>query len=114
VVSAVIFSTLFAKVPSKVQANGIVSHIYLLETPYGISVFEAYFYKLTYQRGDTNGGAPLHYLVVAGLLKYNYNTDAERIKDKYISLLSAIPSGLQITRFGLMSSVCLSGHTDNN
>lgn len=87
VVSAANFSVLFAKIASKNQAQGIVENLLKLETPFGVRACEHKNYELTYQWGDANAWAPLHYLAVVGLGNYKQDTIATRIKDKYIRLV---------------------------
>jgi alpha,alpha-trehalase len=87
VVSAAIFSLLYVGVAAPFQAKGIVKALPLLETEYGLRACEDKHYPLVYQWGETNAWAPLQLLAVKGLMNYKYKADADRISNKYISLV---------------------------
>lgn len=87
VISAANFSVLFANLANASQAKGVVQILPLLETEFGVRACEINDYKLSYQWGDVNGWAPLHYLAVTGLRNYKLNADANRISTKYITLV---------------------------
>jgi alpha,alpha-trehalase len=88
VVSAAIFSLMYAKVVNHQKANVVVGSLKLLETPFGLRSCEEKKYDRLYQWGDVNGWAPLHFIAVVGLKNYKYNQESNRIRDKYIHLIN--------------------------
>ena len=83
VVSAAVFSLLYAgAVPIK-DAPGIVRALDALEFPHGIAACENKDYPYAYQWSYPNGWAPLHFLAIKGLDNYGFREDARRIASKY-------------------------------
>lgn len=88
VVSAAIFSLLYAQVLSKEEVGQIKNELLdKLEYPYGISACEKKDYGYVYQWSYPNGWAPLNYLAVRGLNNYGLKVDAKRISEKYLSMV---------------------------
>ncbi|MNQ96982.1 Periplasmic trehalase precursor [compost metagenome] len=87
VTSAAVFSLLFSKVATPLQAKGIVKELPKLETNYGLRATESKLYGKTYQWGETNGWAPLHFIAVKGLENYGFVNASKRIGDKYVSTI---------------------------
>lgn len=89
VVSAGIFSLLYAKVLSKEEVMAMKTELLnALEFPYGISACENKDYGYVYQWSYPNGWAPLNYLSVRGLDNYGLKEDAKRISKKYQMMVS--------------------------
>jgi len=88
VVSAAIFSLMYAKVVNNQQAKKIVRSLNLLETSFGLRACEDKKYDRSYQWGCVNGWAPLHFIAAAGLENYKYHTESNRIQVKFIHLIN--------------------------
>lgn len=88
IVSAAIFSLMYAKVVNNQQAEKIINSLKLLETPYGIRSCEDRKYDRTYQWGSTNGWAPLNFIAAVGLENYKFHVESNRIQNKYINLVN--------------------------
>jgi alpha,alpha-trehalase len=87
VISAAMYSALFAELATPEQAEALVDSLHLLETEFGIAACQQGDYHLRYQWGQENGWAPVHYLVIKGLLSYGFENDADRIAGKFINLV---------------------------
>ncbi|MCF8405731.1 MAG: alpha,alpha-trehalase [Bacteroidales bacterium] len=87
VISTAMFTTLFAELASQEQAETLVGSLHLLETKFGVAACRQSDYHLRYQWGPENGWAPVHYLVIKGLLNYGFENDADRIAGKFIDLV---------------------------
>lgn len=88
VLSAAVFSPLYTGMASKRQADGIRMALPRLETQYGLRTCEKTTDKRNYQWGAVNGWAALHYIAVCGLSNYGYNQEANRLRDKYLDLVT--------------------------
>lgn len=88
VVSAAIFSLMYAKIPDKKQATRLVNALDKLEFEYGIASCENKVYDYPYQWSYPNAWAPLQYLAVRGLHNYGFSKEAERISKKYIEAVT--------------------------
>jgi len=88
VLSAAIFSLMYAKAVNNEQAKKIVNALKLLETPFGLRTCEDKNYDRTYQWGSTNGWAPLHFIAAVGLENYKYHAESSRIENKYINMVN--------------------------
>ena len=90
VFSAASFYPLFAGLAEPENAEALVENINRLETEYGILACEKNESEGTYQWDYPNGWACLHYIVISGLDKYGYKTEAARIAEKYINLVEKV------------------------
>ncbi len=88
IISAAIFSLLFAEVVEPEEAKHLVKSLKKLEFEYGIASCENRDYQYQYQWCYPNGWAPLHYITVKGLDNYAYTEDAQRIAGKYVKMVS--------------------------
>lgn len=87
VVSAAVFSLLFAEAVAPKDARDIVRALGVLEFPHGVAACEDKPYGFGYQWSYPNGWAPLHYLVIRGLDNYGYRREARRIARKYVDMI---------------------------
>lgn len=88
VVSAAVFSLMYAKVLSEEEVNKMKSALLeKLEYSFGISACENKDYGYIYQWSFPNGWAPLNYLAVRGLDNYGLKKEAQRIGKKYLSMV---------------------------
>ena len=81
------FYPLFVGVANDEQAAKTVANLYRLEEEYGVASCEYREDLLGLQWDHPHGWAPLHYILIDGLLRYGYVTEAERIARKYCSLV---------------------------
>lgn len=88
VVSAAIFSLMYAKVVDQSEANDLVKALDKLEFEYGVSTCENRDYQYSYQWSYPNGWAPLQYLAVRGLDNYGFRNEAQRIAHKYVDMVT--------------------------
>ena len=86
IVSAAMFYPLFTGLCTPLQAKKTVLLLPKLETAYGISCSENRLDLNNLQWDYPNGWACLHYIVIHGLLRYGYKTEALRIARKYVAL----------------------------
>lgn len=87
VLSAAVFTTLFAGLATKAQAVGVVCGLELLEFRYGLSVCEDRHYEYEYQWSFPNCWPSSTFMTVMGLADYGYHRDAVRLSEKYIRLV---------------------------
>ncbi len=82
---------LFVGMLDQNEAEILVENLNRLETEYGVAASEERIDadKYLYQWQYPNGWAPLHSVVINGLLRYGYFNDAKRIAAKYVSLVEA-------------------------
>lgn len=88
VVSAAVFSLLYANIPDQKQAARLVNALDKLEFEYGIAACENKKYDYPYQWSYPNAWAPLQYLTVRGLHNYGYDKEAKRVSEKYIGAVT--------------------------
>ena len=80
------FHPLFTGLCTTQQAAKTVLLLPKLETEYGIACSENRTDLNHLQWDYPNGWACLHYIVIHGLLRYGYRTEALRIAKKYVAL----------------------------
>ena len=85
--SAASFYPLTFGLATKEQAEKTVSLLPKIETEYGIAACENKDTNMLLQWDYPNGWACLHYMVIKGLLNYGYKVEAERIAQKYASVV---------------------------
>lgn len=92
--SAAVFFALWSELASKEQAELIVKNLLPeLEYDYGIVTTEEVKledpsdYK---QWAHPNGWAPLHWAAVSGLIKYGYQKEANRIAEKWVTVVDKV------------------------
>jgi len=90
VFSAAGFYILWSGAATDEQAASTVKKLPLIECEHGVAVCENGERNAVYQWDWPNGWAPMHYIVVYGLLKYGYEKEARRIAQKYISSMEDI------------------------
>ena len=88
--SAASFCILWSGAATAEEAASTVKKLPLIECEYGVAVCENGERNTTYQWDWPNGWAPMHYIVVYGLLRYGYREDALRIAKKYTSSIEDI------------------------
>lgn len=80
------FVPMFAGMCNDEQAQQLVSHLVDFETDYGLTTTVKNYEPIeNVQWAVPNGWAPLHDLVVDGLLSYGFEAEALRIADKWVS-----------------------------
>lgn len=84
------FFPLFTKVATKTQAEKVKNNIKLFESDYGLTTTTKELMGNGIQWGYPNGWAPLHYVVIYGLLNYGYKKEALRIAKKFTKRLDEI------------------------
>ncbi|MBR9677458.1 alpha,alpha-trehalase [Candidatus Woesearchaeota archaeon] len=82
------FVPLWTKTASQHQAKKLVSNLKLFEHEFGLSTTDQNYGAKSKQWNYPNGWAPLHYLVIKGLLNYGFIDDAKRIATKWLYLCS--------------------------
>lgn len=88
--SAASFYPLWAGVLTEEEAASTVRNLPRLEKDFGVAVCEKGPRITAYQWDYPNGWAPIHYLVIHGLLRYGYTEDAKRIAKKYVDAMERI------------------------
>jgi alpha,alpha-trehalase len=88
VAAVMAFSPLWAGLASKEQAKRTAENLRLFECEWGITVCEKTQQQLRYQWDWPAGWAPLHYIVIAGLDRYGYKKQAQRIASRYLDLVT--------------------------
>ena len=88
--SAASFYPLWAGAVSEEVAAATVKKLPLIECEHGVAVCENGERNTTYQWDWPNGWAPMHYIVVYGLLRYGYKEEALRIAEKYTKAIEGI------------------------
>ena len=87
VLSAAVFTTLFAGLATKNQAVGVVRGLELLEFRHGLAVCEDRSYEYEYQWSFPNCWPPSTFMAAMGLAAYGYHREASRVSEKYIRLV---------------------------
>ncbi|MDW7680218.1 MAG: trehalase family glycosidase [bacterium] len=82
------FAPLWVNLASEKQAELVVKNLPRFEHEYGVAVCEQSEQKTVFQWDYPNGWAPMFYVVIQGLLNYDYKSDAERIAEKYLSVVT--------------------------
>lgn len=86
--SAASYYPLYFGMATDEEAGAAVERLPELETEWGIVTVERCDHiKGTFQWGYPNGWPPMQQIVVGGLLRYGYETDAKRIAKKFLSLM---------------------------
>ena len=88
--SAAAFYPLFVGIADKEHAQAVVENLYRLEQKFGILTCEKNDVKGNFQWDYPNGWACLQYIAIAGLDRYGYKAEAERIALKYTSLAEQV------------------------
>ncbi|MBQ8528914.1 MAG: alpha,alpha-trehalase, partial [Clostridia bacterium] len=81
------FYPLFAGIANDEQAAKTVANLYRLEQEFGVACCEYREDLMGLQWDYPHGWAPLHYMLIDGLLRYGYVTEAERIARKYCAVV---------------------------
>lgn len=88
------FFALWSELATPDQAQRMVEvHLPVFEQDYGCSTTEKYEAdptEFTKQWAWPNGWAPLHWIIVSGLLKYGYEVEAHRIAKKWVDLVNSV------------------------
>lgn len=85
VVSAAVFSLLYARVVEERYAADVARALDVLEYDYGIAACEDKPYDYVYQWSYPNAWAPIVYIAAAGLDNYGFRREARRIARKYVA-----------------------------
>ncbi len=85
VVSAASFQPYFVGLAGENQKSGLLNLLQMLESDWGIFTTEKTDKK--YQWAHPNIWAPCQYVAVEGLRRYGFDTEAERIAEKYVALI---------------------------
>lgn len=88
--SAAAYFPLFVGCASQKEAEAAAAALYRIEKKYGIAACEKNDVPGDYQWNYPNGWAPLHYIVINGLLQYGYKKEALRIAGKYKELAECV------------------------
>lgn len=88
VLSAAVFTTLFAGAATQEQAKTIINGLEYLEFDHGIAACENRPYEFEYQWSYPNSWAPSTYMTVMGLLRYGFHNEAVSIAKKYIRTIA--------------------------
>lgn len=88
VISAAIFSLMYAKVVDEDEAMFLVKSLNKLEYEYGITACEDKDYHYQYQWSFPNAWPPLYFITVKGLYNYKYDNEATRIARKYVTMVT--------------------------
>jgi alpha,alpha-trehalase len=78
------FYPLWARIASADQAHRVVRNLHVFEQPGGLQTSAR---KTGGQWDAPFGWAPLQWIAVEGLRHYGYNTEADRISEKFLSLV---------------------------
>jgi alpha,alpha-trehalase len=84
------FHPLFAGAAQQRQAAAICENIKNFEYDGGLSVCVENYGQMDKQWNWPNGWAPLHWIAVAGLWRYGYKQEAQRISEKFCSLVEKV------------------------
>ena len=87
VISAAVFTLLYARVLDDEMAKDAVRALERLEYDFGVAVCEDKDYGYRYQWSFPNTWPPTTYLAIRGLDNYGYTDAAERIARKYVSMV---------------------------
>ncbi len=85
--SAASFYPLYCGMATIEEAKSAKEALHRIETEYGILTCEKNDELGNYQWDYPNGWAPMHMMVVGGLLRYGYKEDALRIAKKFTNLI---------------------------
>jgi alpha,alpha-trehalase len=92
--SVAAFFALWSELATPEQARRMVeTHLAVFEFPGGVATTERYEPEpgdFSKQWAWPNGWAPLHWIVVSGLMKYGYRAEAERIAKKWVDLVNEV------------------------
>ena len=88
--SAASFYPLFVKLADQRHADALLEKLRLLETDHGILSCEKNEMIGKYQWDYPNGWACLQYIVMTGLNNYGYKKEANRIADKFVTLVEKV------------------------
>jgi len=80
------FFPLWVEIPTLKQAQALKKNLKLFEHEHGLAATEENLGHKDVQWGYPNGWAPLHWIVIKGLRKYNFNNDADRITYKWLKI----------------------------
>ena len=86
-VSDASFYAMFTEVCTEEQAAETVKLLEKLEQKYGVAACEKRVDLMDLQWDYPIGWAPLHYIIIEGLMKYGYRAEALRIATKYCDLV---------------------------
>jgi alpha,alpha-trehalase len=81
---ATTFYPLWAGFASKEQARAVAANLRLFEQPGGLAMSR---YESQAQWDYPYGWAPIHLLAIEGLRRYGYGRDADRITEKFLSMV---------------------------
>lgn len=90
IASLVTFWPMWAGIASFEQAERIVKQLERFEYDFGLAACENKQKDITYQWDFPNGWAPLQYIAIEGLRKYNYSKESFRIALKYVETVTSI------------------------
>lgn len=87
--SLAMYAPMFAGLASREQAQKLVDNLELFETDHGLTTTDKNSSPPADKQWATpNGWAPLHDLVVDGLLHYGYEAEARRIAQKWVNTVA--------------------------
>ena len=86
-VSDASFYAMFTELCTEEQATKTVKLLEKLEQKYGVAACEKRADLMDLQWDYPIGWAPLHYIIMEGLMKYGYHSEALRIATKYCDLV---------------------------
>ena len=81
------FFPLWAKTATPDQTKSLEKNLDSFEYNYGLSACKRGTRENIYQWDYPNGWPPLHYIAVEGLKNYGFNNEAERIAQKFVSVV---------------------------
>lgn len=87
VFSVACFYPLYCGMANEEEAKAVKDALHRIETEYGVVTCEKNDVPGTYQWGYPNGWAPMHLIVVGGLLRYGYKNEAYRIATKFVNMV---------------------------
>ena len=85
--SVACFYPLYCGMATEEEAIIAKDSLYRIETEYGVVTCEKNNVPGTYQWGYPNGWAPMHMIVVGGLLRYGFKEEAYRIATKFVNMV---------------------------
>ncbi|MDR2626769.1 MAG: alpha,alpha-trehalase [Dysgonamonadaceae bacterium] len=89
VLSAAVFSLMYAGVVEEAEATHLVKSLHKLEYEHGIAACENKDYQYKYRWCYPNAWPPLQYIAVRALNNYNYTKEARRIAEKYVKTVAS-------------------------
>jgi alpha,alpha-trehalase len=88
------FFAMWCELATPEQASRLVqTHLPVFEQPHGVVTtehYQAHPGEFSKQWAWPNGWAPLHWIVVSGLMKYGYHVEAHRIAKKWLDLVNSV------------------------